>query len=706
MENNNIDEILSLIKSDKFVSLFDIPTISLSDLLKTDETNTTYLEYALSKKSKIPYYLTQQIKNNKEALYICAKYNDLTWLYRFDNEDIFFETIDNGKTLIEYIIENDVKVDYSFYSNIKNHYEIIDMLIKYNHDFTNLSKDLCEKLFIENNGSFLIDKYVNNQQFMNYIKRSVRSINLNILLNYSKKSNNYDLLRYSSENQLLTTLDNGKILIEELLDNNFDPLFWGYDFQNSIILDILYKRGRVDLFYNASIELLLSNIDSNTTYFDIMIKEHNNGKNVNFDKLSFSTYGHKTEVFAKLIMTMAKNNLIGYIPSIKKGMLLYKGKNDEKNVLECLLEEDAQITKNIIIGRCSDRYDEDFVIALRNLGIEDTLIRIKDNKKQFTDLNNDEFNNSYLNNLEPVQKELLNELKELFYNDGKSDKEIIDTLIISYGYLLTSNKDFAEEEIKQLISIKKNNYEKFVYIKNKDKSFFSLTDGSVNIDKLNISTINHETSHALHFYLGNNYTPNNYFEIIERIRNNPETIKKVGEHTKKYKEIKDNLDKTIPEDKIKEYYNSKYKDESILELAMFLSDSKEKQKEAFKDKYHEQVLDTILASTYSVDEYILQRIEIEKKEYIDSILRNNYSAIIAISDIIDAIYLGKYRNGVLMDNNGEYIDRTYGHGISYYSISTHGFDEMIADYGEILKSKDSDNMIEYLQQNLLYLDSS
>ena len=78
-------------------------------------------------------------------------------------------------------------------------------------------------------------------------------------------------------------------------------------------------------------------------------------------------------------------------------------------------------------------------------------------------------------------------------------------------------------------------------------------------------------------------------------------------------------------------------------------------------------------------------------------MRNDYGAFIAIGDIIDAIYLGKYRNGVLVDDSGLNIPSAYGHGISYYSMSSHGFDEMIADYGEILKSKNGNEMLIYLR---------
>ena len=65
--------------------------------------------------------------------------------------------------------------------------------------------------------------------------------------------------------------------------------------------------------------------------------------------------------------------------------------------------------------------------------------------------------------------------------------------------------------------------------------------------------------------------------------------------------------------------------------------------------------------------------------------------------IIDAICLGKFRNGVLLDDNFGNINNTYGHGIHYYSMPTHGFDEMIANYGSIIKSKNGPEILQYLR---------
>lgn len=163
-------------------------------------------------------------------------------------------------------------------------------------------------------------------------------------------------------------------------------------------------------------------------------------------------------------------------------------------------------------------------------------------------------------------------------------------------------------------------------------------------------------------------------------------------------EIKRKITDSVSKSDISSYYDSKYKDEKLIDLAKFLSSSKEEKKKKFKGRYVDEVLDTILAKTYSVDEFIAQRKKIEIFEVTDAMLRNNFTAFICIGDIIDAIYLGKYRNGVLYDENRQYMPSAYGHGIAYYSrFISNGFAEMIANYGEIVKSKDANEMLIYLR---------
>lgn len=78
-------------------------------------------------------------------------------------------------------------------------------------------------------------------------------------------------------------------------------------------------------------------------------------------------------------------------------------------------------------------------------------------------------------------------------------------------------------------------------------------------------------------------------------------------------------------------------------------------------------------------------------------MRSEFGSLMAIGDILDAIYEGKLNSEHLKNKQGEIIKRTPGHGLRYYYGTKHGFDEMIANFSYISKSKESEEMLELLK---------
>lgn len=70
-------------------------------------------------------------------------------------------------------------------------------------------------------------------------------------------------------------------------------------------------------------------------------------------------------------------------------------------------------------------------------------------------------------------------------------------------------------------------------------------------------------------------------------------------------------------------------------------------------------------------------------------MSTQYAPFITISDIIDAIFAGKFRGGKLLDDAGNVLQCYYGHGMKYYSDKDTIFLEIIAQYGTMMKSKNS-----------------
>ena len=107
-----------------------------------------------------------------------------------------------------------------------------------------------------------------------------------------------------------------------------------------------------------------------------------------------------------------------------------------------------------------------------------------------------------------------------------------------------------------------------------------------------------------------------------------------------------------------------------------------------------------MKDTFSVEEYIKRESIIIANEIIAKTMEENYENVGAISDIIDAIFEGKPHDGVLKDNNGKKITACGGHGIKYYTytlIAKHGFDEMIAQFAVLVKSKGAEENLRVLR---------
>ena len=670
--------------------------INIEDLLKTDENNITYLEYFFKNDMYPTFKIQREISSNKKALYIMIKKNYLNKIFLFKNENIFFEKVEENKTIIDLILENNKNSLYNILNCFKNRVEIIDYMKKYKklNEVYSLSGELIEKIYTEEEGKFLIDKYSNDKEF---VINTIEKVPIKTLIKYCHKKGNYNALTYVREEELLTNIEENKTILEFLLEKNITPVFYNYDFENKKTIDILIKYNRWDLLYKANIKLLLSKNDNeDKNYFEKIIEKQNNGQNMHLEKMSNSYYNLSSEIIAKKIMLMAKNNILGYLPSLDADLLLRKEIEDKENVIQLLVKMDKDITISKILPKCRDKNNPNLAIALKSMGI-DSQIKIEMQDKQFSDEIISDFNKKYAEGYISKYEDQLNQLREMFYKDGKSNHEYVDAFITSYRYLTSKNNDNAIKELIQIIEIKKNNPDTFILKKVKNGAYFSQSTGSISLDNAIISTINHETTHALHYYLANDEVPENFQEAIKKARKNPNIIEMVSIYSKMFQSKKKEIKSTVSKSKISEYYDKKYTGEKRKELETFLKKSKEEKKKELKETYEEDVLDIILEKTYSTEDFIKQRKELEEIEVVDTIFRNEYAAFIAIGDIIDAIFKGKFKNGILKDNNQK-IESAYGHGIEYYANGTHTFSEMIANYGTILKSKNEKEMFILLRK--------
>ena len=278
--------------------------------------------------------------------------------------------------------------------------------------------------------------------------------------------------------------------------------------------------------------------------------------------------------------------------------------------------------------------------------------------------------------------------------------EFVEALITSYRYSISINPIFIEE-LKAMISIKKAN-PNFYYIYKKDGGYFSKIDGVV-VENSTISVLNHETGHAIHHFVSDYEVPKNYHNLINSISNDPEWLNKITMYSSKFQEIKHQVREKAKRI-VDSYINTSIADEEAQKINEMLEKEKEKFIQQFLDKgYTRETLDIVLADSFTKEDFLKQKKEIEIEEVVDTIMHYEYDAFIAIGDIIDAISDGKFRSHLLHDYENKVIPSAYGHGVKYYykdntkEFLRIRFTEMIANYSSIIKSKYANEIIEFLR---------
>lgn len=690
----NMEIIDLLIFANKYFYLGYISQEIINKLALKDEKGSYYIERYLISEYAVKE-LVPLINNPNILLEICDKHNNYD-LLKYANKNVLMANYNQNNAILDFLI-NEKNITPSVLNNIPNDINFIDFLERKNlyEYLQNASEDVLlletkpNKTLLET----LIEK--NYNPHLNYIYKEETIVILYRLkrLDLIQKVENQIMLKPVAELFNNQELGN-KTFLEYMIDNNYN-LNLSYNRDKNIIR-ILYQKQRPDLLIEIDTTALLEKIEesSDYTYFDYIlecIKEGKVRKNINKKQYTIGDINS----LVKYYFIIAKHDMMNYANELTKKDLLKK--INGITLLDGLLTADDNLTINKIIPKKVKR-DPEIAVILKAHGLEQEDVDIgKDDDDYTTDYINTTNKKLGIGPLFQEGELCLRELEQLFLSDGKSDKDLIFGLISGYRSALFANYNATIEEVKKLVEIKKQNMNRFCYIKEKESGFFKPTTGAIHCENATVDVLLHETGHALHYYLAENKVPDNYTEIVERARNNPEMLVKVELLANKYKEIMDKV-KISVEKKYQEQFENYYTEEKRMEIYNILMKSKDEKKEEYKKLgIPEEQLDTILEGTYTVGEYINHQKRIFIKENVTAIMDNEFNSIAAICDILDAIYEGKLHNSELKSMKGDKIKRTAGHGINYYFDTNHGFDEMIANFATLSKSNNADEMLNLLK---------
>ncbi len=501
------------------------------------------------------------------------------------------------------------------------------------------------------------------------------------------------------EKELLRVNSTGITKLEEILSNGVDPNCNSFDNKKS--LDIILRTRRFDLLPKVTIKCLLRKRNRNETYIDYILRRFKRTKTINISLFDPFDKGASISDIAQLYIKYAQHDLLGYLPELTKENLLQISKNKRflfvgSNMLEILLSRNKILTLEKIIPS-SLQTDFDIVVALNRNDIKQKKVKIDFKGNSLANNYIESFNKKYKSMYQslPQDKQLLiDKLYNAFLNT--SDKKALYTVINSYVEQLKNNNQYAIYEINQLIDIKEKdpNFD----FKDSTENYYNSKKNIIYISTNLVSVVNHEIGHALY----NNLSPKNdnegFYNVINNIKYDPSFYQRVADFSRvfhnhsnrirvyaisKYDSIFYDLSSMKQQEEIQKYLNKQ---------------KKEKIDEYVKKGYSREELEVIFKDSFTVKEFLKQHEKIQCFELKATMMKAECDIYLSVADIIDAITKGEFAAGMLKDSWGKEILPCAGHGLFYYNVlDSLVFDEVIANYSEIVKSNNKDKGIELLR---------
>ena len=492
------------------------------------------------------------------------------------------------------------------------------------------------------------------------------------------------------EDQLLKTV-NGSIVLENCLKNNASLSEFIFNKKDS--LDLILKYKRYDLLENCTVKNLLRKMDNGKRYIDYILDEFLKDRSFNVSFCDPLNSFCSLKDAASIYIAYAKHGLEGYLPIVDDEDLV----KEEDSLLRDILNN-----KRTFIQLLVNLSDETFVKEkfLKNSKYQDIEVLMavyhKDGVAK-ANITNDfayKYSDQYYGDIaDETFDYLTSEDKALLRTLGKVAKDKCDEkplimMLASYTMYIYKNRDEAYREINKIINVF-NNDDTFRF-SNGSGSYFSVFENSVVLDSNSIDTLNHEFGHMMLHKFTDCDKEQHFFNILDRIRSNGNTIKKLEILKNRYE-----IEKVACMDKAKKYFDDNalpYIDDMfnnrVEEFNEVLESNKQEQIGKYVMKgYNPEVVERMFEKTYSAKTFYEQYKSIVKKELLINAISVELHDMQSIGDIVDAIYKGHYYAGNLMDSKGQRIPCIGGHGLYYYNSSDMNiYDEIFANFMSIRKS--------------------
>lgn len=381
----------------------------------------------------------------------------------------------------------------------------------------------------------------------------------------------------------------------------------------------------------------------------------------------------------ELLDILVNNGMVHYINLVNDSIInYYVTLKDNKYPIEKYINRDYVFVgilkcvkdKILIIKICEKYNKQELIRSIIEKSFLDEIekdLKIKLEDKQYY-LN--VINKKDLENHDIEIKELLTELKELFINDNKSDKYLIELMIKSYYQALLLNTTDVKKIVAKLIEIKKDYSDEFILQKGKCGS---QQNSKITLNEYTFAPviIFHEIGHLIHKNNGNYVYYTDLENAIINIRNQKDLTKKFEQFKEKFFNI-NNYAKNKPDEYFKLYFEN------------FKSDYIKKLKEL---NISDKVINIILAQTITKDLFLKKKKEIFCNQLSYRYMIIKQPLLVEASDILDAVFQGEMKQ----------IENMYGHGREYYSKMRNCIIEIVACYFAIMCTVEKDVYLKELK---------